>query len=57
MYCVAYYGVCLPCMSGFSTQLRILICWREFSFELLIGLLIADGIHPYIVGVSPQMIV
>ena len=47
----------MPALSGFSTQLRTLIHWSEFSFVLLIGLLVVDGIHPYIAGVSPQMIV
>ena len=42
---------------AFNQVNTVSINWSVFSFELLIGLLVADGIHPYIAGVSTQMIV
>ena len=47
----------MPVQFGLSIQLRIFAPWSVFSVELLVGLLVVDGIHPLIVGVSPQMIV
>jgi len=42
---------------GSSILLRTSTHRSMFSFVLLVGLLVADGIHPLIVGVSPLMIV
>ena len=46
----------MPVQFGFSIQLRILILWTVFSSKLLIGLLVAGGIHPHTVRESLQLI-
>ena len=47
----------MPVQFGFSIQFRILILWTVFSSKLLIGLLVAGGIHPHTVRESLQLIV